>query len=499
MLRINPSAPGRLHKDSRVAASLFVTMFMVVFGTAFVAAFGTEDGAAVLAIAQNLAVATLAFSITMLVRRAGLYSVLVLFAYHTTILMVASHWTDGSVLKVLLATKEFFAVGVLLALVKRWGGGIRWQPVDWVALLFLGTHLIYFIAPVGGSLIAKAVSFREGAMIVVLYGIGRLGLQTIDDLRSYTKFAVWLAVSIAAFGLTERFLFTAEVWGGLGALEYFDKKFGNAFFDYFLLDGLPAHWFSYLGEDYFRRLVGPVGDATSLSRFLSFPILAAAIKLFETARLTGKVSGPLLCALLLLSPAILLTIGRGGLLIFVIGLMLYLFRVAKPLLVFGLIMGLMAAGPVLDANAGNLARHLAGLSGGLSVVQDNFFGIGLGVAGQMAATYASSNVEARVLESYIGALATQLGVPGLLTYFLLFLMLAKKAKEIGGLGGQDGTTMQVLGSASVIGIFLTSFLAQSAVSPISIGISMIFIGGVSGFKMGPRKSGYFRSWRKLAI
>lgn len=469
-------------REFSLSNSIYTLVFFVfVFAVATISVvlFGEELDSALLGGIYLLVVLALGLVVGIVDRKSAIFLLLILLASHTLLIMLLSNYVDKTIFLALLGTKDIFAIGVLISFVINYFNKVKYTLTDLASVFFLLIYIIYFIAPLGGSILSKIVSLREGLMIVLFYWLGRFGLGKSDyDLQFYLLFVIKLAFVVSVFGLIERIFFTNEIWMSLGAQEYFNKKFGGALFSYFTIDGLPAHWYSYIGENYYRRLVGTVGDATSLSRFLSLPVLILLIYNINLL-IKGKLDYRVVFLLALTASAMILTIGRGGVLIVVIGLGIYLFRVTKPLFFIFLALLIILITPMIEYNYGNLVRHLTGLYGGFDVMSQYPLGIGLGTTGQMAAVYSSVDVKFHVLESYIGALSSQLGFLGLFSYVSFFLLAVISMLRSSNMNPTKNSMIYAtLGVASVVGIFLTSLLAQSAVSPISMGIQMIFVGGL---------------------
>lgn len=474
------------NEQIRIARSLAYLVFiagLMALGLApsLTAAFAGLEGAGKLVVLHLAAMAFLAAFLGWMNPRAALLFLVFLLPWQPLFSMPVSEALGGPGIKLLVASKEVFSAVLLSVLFYRNAKKVKWGIVDMAALVFLCAYFLYFIKSPAG-ITARVVSFKEGFMIVCFYFIGRLFIFSKDDLAWMLRAVVGVSILVAAFGYLERFFFDGLSWKFLGAIDYLESKIDTSQFDSIAIDGLPHNWFTFLGTTPVRRMVGPIGDATSLSRFLAFPVLA----LIYLRSLTGRIdeAGFLRLSLLLfLGAALALTLGRGGQVI-IIGGTLVLFLARKPVIAlllgipFMLLVVLKLA--IFDLQSGSAMRHLAGLAGGLSELFRSPLGNGLGTSGQMAVLYGV--VEVKVSESYIGSLAFQTGLPGVLLYTAFFAIFSYSfAREyLRKRRTPDEWRAPLLAFSLSSGIYFTSVLANSAIAPISSGLSLIFCGALLG-------------------
>ena len=145
-----------------------------------------------------------------------------------------------------------------------------------------------------------------------------------------------------------------------------------------------------------------------------------------------------------------------------------------------LVLALLAELAIFDPQSGSAIRHMAGLEKGVGALFDSPLGNGLGTSGQMAVLY--GKVDVKVSESYIGSLAFQMGLPGVLLYTLFFTLISAYFLRAYRLCRRttESWAMPLLAFTISSGIFFTSILANSAIAPISSGLSLIFCGAVKG-------------------
>lgn len=464
---------------------VFLIGVVMVLGLspAFAGALAGLGNAGILVVVHLMATAALAAFLGNKRIKVAIVFLAVLMPWQPLLSMPLAQPLGSSGIKLLVATKEVYVAALVLVLLIKNGRRIRWGYADICAVIFLTAYFFYMIKSPAG-LTSRVVSFKEGFMIAAFYFIGRLSLLTREEIVWLLRVVIAIAVFVAAFGYLERFIFNADAWRYIGAVEYLESKIETAQFGSLVLDGLPLNWYTFLGNEPVRRMVGPIGDATSLSRFLALPVIA----LLYIKGLAGstKESALVKAALLLfLGCALTLTLGRGGQIIVLGGIIVLMFA-KKPVLsiVIGIPVVLLAMAKLalFDIQSGSAVRHMAGLAKGVLSIVAAPLGNGLGTSGQMAVLY-SANIAEKVSESYVGSLAYQMGVPGVLAYTAFFLALTvqflKTYLRVRPFKGQDAG-MALMAITFSAGIYLTSVLANSAIAPISAGLSLIYLGAFSG-------------------
>lgn len=413
--------------------------------------------------------------------KAAVVLLALILTWQPVLSMPLARAVGGSGLRSLVATKEVFTVTMLGVLFLRGARSVRYTYVDAAALAYTVVGVWYMlISPVG--LFSRLVSFREGFMVVAFYMTGRFANFTWREIDWLLRTVVLVALVAASFGFIERFLFSGHTWSMIGAANYVTTKYDVGGFEPSFINGMPSQWHTFVGGRTIRRMVGPIGDPTALSRFLAFPVLALVYVRGLFPRWGRRL--PLrLAALAVLAAAMVLTLGRGGQVIALGGLMLWLL-VRSPLL--GVTVGLPASVFVLlqfalfDIRSGSALRHLTGLAEGLRALLHTPLGHGLGTSGQLAVFYAAQ-LSDRISESYFGGLAYQMGAPGLISYFALFgclLWTLLRAYRRSAAAGCGRRWYYLLAFAVSGGIFATSMLADSAIAPISAGLALLYTGSV---------------------
>jgi O-antigen ligase len=175
---------------------------------------------------------------------------------------------------------------------------------------------------------------------------------------------------------------------------------------------------------------------------------------------------------------ILLTFGRGGWIILIIGIMIWIILLNRVFVLFAipLIFLLLLSPFISEAFFGHLPSALKGMQEAI----EQPIGRGLGTAGQLA-LYHSENAVEESGESYLAALAFQTGILGVLTYSYFVFSLSKQLWNICQRSRRITNSKHFFPYARlalmlIVGIFATSLFANSAVAPISSGASLMYCG-----------------------
>lgn len=389
---------------------------------------------------------------------------------------------------VLSGFKDIVLFGAVLAALIRFRKKEKLMG-EWAVIQFLAVYVLYFV--VSPKSVASLASFREVFSLVLYYLIGRYFYGYFISYKKMISAFVFVAAVMAVFGIVERFFWSSELWSIWGASDFFMAKFQNANFTYSLREGLPKHWFTFSGDGFDRRLVSTVGDATSAARSLSAAFVFVLIAGIFSFKLR-------LFILPVLSVAILLTLGRGGMLVAAIGLAGWVLLKNRAMGVLASL-GIVVAAIFMSsssAHSGNFDRHVTGLVRGVGAAISTPFGHGLGTSGTMAIIYSSGHDEERVEESMVGSIGYQVGAVGLLSYFVFFSSILRRVGEgvnVAKYSDRSEYRMKYCLFTLLLGVFVTSFLASSALSPVAAAPAMMIAGAYIGKKQ--RSSIYARGFK----
>lgn len=454
-------------------------------GPAIVAAAVASAGAFALlpGPAGSLGVALAAALVGIAARRAGpaVALLVLLFASVLQNLLVSPLAGDvdrGTVL-VALAAKEVLALAVgaagLVGLYRRIGlPGIagRLRAADVAALVYLALVLLVAGAAGAGSL-AGLATLRQALTLPFLWLVGRtLALDTNEAGRAV---AVVLRVGLfaAAFGLAERFLLGDGFWHDLGLADLYEKKGLGAF-----LEGtLPGNFTSWDWGRPIRRLVGPLGEPTTMAHLLALPAAWAVVAGSVGPWGRGRIA---VAAVLVL--ALGLTLGKSGAATFLAGVAAGLwgrgpaFRragIAVLALLCVAFAAAVAASPNLQKN---LALHAAGFFH-LAELGAGALGGGFGTAGNFTAALAANSSVGVATESFFAALAVQAGLAAVLAFGIFFAAAAWDLLVPVAGGGPRDVRAVLAGVVAATG--LTSLASESPVGFLAGGLVFLVAGALA--------------------
>lgn len=401
----------------------------------------------------------------------ALLTLLITMAIQPLVSAIFAEYSSSIYIKASIALKDIMAIILFLSLLFRQSGRGSFSITDYFAITFLLLVLTSFIASDAG-LFLKLLSLREVLSILIYFYIGVFITHHYMPMMSFYHGLLIFMLSFLLFSLSERFLFDAETWNWFNALSYLNKKFEVG-----LINGFPLNWYTYITETQIeRRIVGPILEPTSFSRYLSvITIFIISVLITKKDNYYFKIAAAFVA---IIGVGVLLIANtRGGVLIFIT----YIFASAfyylnKPMKLFFVFIGIPLIliiiekySLLLSLDSGSAARHLTGLFAGFE--HANPFGYGLGSSGQVAFSYGAESVAVKVTESFIGSLVYQAGYYSVILLSLFFFSIIFRI-HFSGLDNQ----WKAAGISVAVGIFITSFLSNSAVSPTSAGFGMVVCG-----------------------
>lgn len=419
------------------------------------------------------------FSSFLLISKFGIRSILYLFLVilptQQFFTMPISRVLTNFDIKIFVSLKEIVLLLMAIAIIKK-ATKIKFFFVDYAALCYLAVY--FYGLAISGIGFSQIVSFREGAILVILYFTGRILYFYEIRVIEIVTIMFYISVPLVIFGFIERFIIGTWFWDYWGALNYLRTKFSTGLITISSINNIPANWFTLIGGEWYRRIVSTVGDAPSFSRYLSFSVVAFLY--FKTLKKNLWSYFFFIISLICLS----LTFGRGGILIAIGGFVCIILHsnikykyisIIPLLLVFILIVSNIS---LFNLNSAVALRHKKGFFEGTKTLIKSPAGHGLGTSGQLSMLY-SQDIEENIQESYIGGLSYQLGIPGVASYslwiFAITIYLFKKYlifKKI----DRDKAKEILFSISLLLGIYVTSYLSNSAISPISAGVLFIVVG-----------------------
>ncbi|WHT89667.1 polymerase [Bacillus cereus] len=402
-----------------------------------------------------------------------IYLLMLYIVLQNSIAMLLAKYIGGSIPQLFILLKDILTYAALVIMFVYNFKKFKATFVDVLAFISTVCLGIYLVVPTDAALFTKLVQFRQLMSPIALYLLGRFLFIKKERADEFLKFFVKISVMACIFGFLERFILGDSFWVNIGIVEYMHSKgMGNWAY---AAGGLPGNFYTFdfvafIGTS-LRRMVSFIADPTLFGQYLVFPL---AILVF-THMFSRKKT---IFYFVILIIALLLSLSKGGMLSFAIVVLFKVFRSKYRPLGFVLMSFLGAVLVVILSNAekfSSLPSHLKGLTHNFTVIADDPFGLGLGMAGNFANLYASgNNDEIGAGESFIGMIVGQLGLFSILI-FLFFIIIVhffrkNKNKDI---YIRDFSNLM---AATLIGTLCSSIISESAISFISAGIIFLMSG-----------------------
>ncbi len=355
----------------------------------------------------------------------GFLSLIYLLLTQNLIAIILSR-SDANIAKAVIALKDMYLVGAMLIvasalIVKLLRCKLALGNNCDLFMIFATIYLAiaYIISPNRNLL-----SLRQLMIIPLFYNFGRIytGRVGVEWVRSSL---LSLMIITCASGYIERFILYDQVesfWNLIGIRQYMVMKGMEQWS--FGVGGTPGSFYSY-------DLAG-FGNIVSLRRMVSLlfaePTLFGQFLVMPTIYFILK-KKPLPSVFFL--SAIILALSKGGLLGVLVALSFYKMQrinnYSVKIFIATASCSLVSTVMYLSyytASFHSVAVHVLGLVNNLQSLIQFPFGKGIGSMGNMAALASYATGEAldddATGESFLGTLAGQLGIPGVVLYILLF-------------------------------------------------------------------------------
>jgi hypothetical protein len=441
--------------------------------------------------------------------------ILVWFAFHKLVIALASPTLAPGSVSVVYNFKEWlylalFAVGVgVTTLAHRpWRTILRgmWSGLnaaDRFALAFLLVITVYFLiaALTHRELIEGALVYaRRFASLPLLYLTGRMLVRNRHQFQLTLHFVVAVAFVVAAFGLVERLLLGPGFWTGVVHVQDLQSTLMSSGFGSdrtHFVGGVPDNWLAYISGRAFPRLVSSFMEPTTLSMFLALALLIAVFGLRDWRR-GSRITWAIGCVVIGVATA--LTMGKGGLMIFAIGSLIFITRATRrTVLIVAVPIGLLVVGVIVAAEVmpvgDNIRLHLAGLTSGVLQLVTHPFGAGLGSTGFWAVETNGAGLVGR--DSSIGSIASQVGVLGAALFCAwlaaLTLSLLPRTREV----DPDTRLGSVFGGA-IAGLLVVAVLSDSATGLLASAFYVLLGGWLVSLQIAARDS-VNRRWEAYGV
>lgn len=347
--------------------------------------------------------------------------------------------------------------------------------VAWIVFV-----LVHGIAS-GPPWLPRLAGARFAALLPALFIVGYWMSLSVREVGKLVKVVFRVAIWLALFGLVEAYVLPDSFWLSIGHEEYYEVKVGRPVQG--RLYGNMNYWVS--GQAV-RRVASITGDPLISSYPLALAIVLLAARYMTTGRFryTHLLVGPSIAV------ATLLTLSRGAVLTIVIAVAL-LAIAGRSRTVFVLLTGAALAGVVVVASMlgdvilgvttgrGHIDQLVQGIERGIQ----RPLGYGLGTAGSTATGVARANAADDVVlgggDSYLGSLATQLGLPATLLFYAYLAAIAGTLAHrfvVARRARVPHSWWYGATAATLAGLIVTSALNESGFGFVASGLTMILAG-----------------------
>lgn len=438
--------------------------------------------------------------VSLLVRRRGTFVALLatVLLLQNLIVMVLLRlgWVSGVATQALLATKELLVIVAIAVLggaaigraVVR--GRVRTALVPMLSVVWFAIVAVHGLL-FGPPWLARIAGARSLVILPALYLLGYLLARTPDDIRHTVRVLFVIGTALALFGLLEAYVLPDAFWLSIGHEEFYLEKIGRPIQG--VLYGNMRFWFE--GEP-IRRVASLTGDPLISSYPMALVIVLVGARYI--AKMTFRARH--LLAIVPIGLAALLTLSRGAVLTIAIALALALLGRRSPrfmtsLVLFGLVTIVATTALFGDAiltvttGAGHIDELVDGLRRGI----ERPFGHGLGSASSVATGVARARGLADVVvgggDSYLGSLATQMGLPAALFFYgLMVLMIANLIRHYrwARLRAPEDAWWFLAIAAMLAGLLVTSTVNESGFGFVASGMTYLLAGSLASLARAAR-------------
>lgn len=375
----------------------------------------------------------------------------------------------ASTLQVVIVVNFLYSIAIYLLLAMLEGHNLpaHTRKLTRRVNLLLVLTIVYGFAVMllfGVNLQAAIASARNIVSPLLFLLIGLYASQ-VTQLTRYLRYLVWLGVAAILFGFIEAN--TPGFWQGLGLQALWEKKG----IDVIPGLGLPKNFFAseqLVPGEFIRRMAGPFADPVNFGTFLFAVFIAAWYVKSRVAQILAAV-------------AIALAVSKGALLGVLTFVAVWTIKFRSRFEAFIAVSVVAAAGIYFflftqSSSTGSTAAHVGGLFAAFTEVVAHPLGRGFGGTGVLAGLFADEGSESgsNILESGLGSVIGQLGVPGLLIYTVFFVSIIRAIRRL------PGTRERVLGYSLTFAFIFNMAFNEVALSPNSCAPYFIALGLLIG-------------------
>lgn len=323
-----------------------------------------------------------------------------------------------------------------------------------LALIAIYSLLLLIFFPV--DIITFASSFRNISSPFIFFLLGAVFAKKCDT-DYFTKILIVVFTFVFIVGLYEYFI-DSNFWIKLNIGELWNKK--GIFIDKFT--GKPYNHLSaeIIGGKQLPRLVSTFAEPVNLGSFSMFCGLIFWWKkkyVYFTMALVTSV----------------LTVSKGALVgyivLFLVAFLIKMNDESKmfflPIIMGGLIIALIY---MVNFSA-SAAIHFSGFINAFQNIDKYILGIGVGNAGVYANLY-NSTMKSTIQESGLGVILVQIGIPGIICYTYLLIVILKKINKLKVKRGK------IMLYTMIISVYALFTFSESGIGPNTCSYFMIFIG-----------------------
>ena len=389
----------------------------------------------------------------------------VMSAFQNVYLSPFAHEIPQSALQVVIITNFIYSLLLLFTLagIRTTGFDPRQQRAARVTLGVLVVIVLFGTALmlVSGNNIVGALASARNLVAPMLFFLLGYYATAFVDFHYYLRLVVSLGWVVLAFALVEYLV--PDFWPAIGLHHLWELK-GIAVTENSLL---PRNF--YASEQieagtFIRRMAGPFADPVNFGTFL-FALLMVAWFLRSRVLFLASIV------------ASVLVVSKGALL----GLLAFgtvwarKFRSAFEFVLVGVVTvaaGLYFYAFTQSSSTGSTTAHINGLIAAFVELPRHPLGRGFGGTGVLAGLFADEAAEggSAIVESGLGSVIGQLGIPGLIGYIVFFAMIIRSVHRI-----QD-VRVYVLGMSLALAFILNAAFNEVALSPNSCAIYFIVLG-----------------------
>lgn len=413
------------------------------------------------------------------------FRLMVVCLFQNAVLVLLAKYLSSIDYFFIVAIKEIYVYFILIKYYISKSKLNKCEFVSLIGILYLALLSLFQIIMKSQSIMAVIASYRQLSLLFLFYLLGeKMSITTYEEAKSVLCCWNKLIFIACVFGCVE-LLVGASFWEKLGIQYYTLLKNGmqQIIYGHYSYGGLYTYdLYPILGR-MGQRMGSVLCDAVIFGQLLAFN---STILIFNYGNMNFKGNKLKKIFFIIIDISCLfLTFAKGGYLIFglSVALLLYVSRKKHSQLlgIFSmmcLLIAIIFAISYSFKNGLSGISHMKGLFDGINNLVKNPFGLGIGMAGNLAGQFGDQKLNSSG-ESFIGTMLSQLGVPGAVLY-LVFLRLLFKHK------GNESTETKII-KILTISMIICSLVNNTAISFTSCFVYLIML---SMFRKLDRKLKY---------